>query len=192
MTGLLEWVKKLAAYLIVSQLLFQLLPHPRYRKYLRFFSGLVLVLLVASPLLGAGGLKQRLMESLDSLGAFPASGEAAGLLDQAEEARQEGLEAEYQALLRSQVESAAAAYGYQVVSLSAQVEWEETAEAFGEVQWLSVELSREPPAEIWIEPVQVGKESGGQAPEALIQDLAALIQMPAERVSLSFSGTGQE
>ena len=198
MAELLGWVKNLAVYLIFSELLFQLLPHKRYRKYLRFFAGLILVLLVASPLLQAGGLEQRMLEVLDSLTSTTPSGEMEEIWEQAEAARSEGLSQEYQAVLQAQVETAAAAYGYQVVSCSAEIVLEEGAADFGEIRQLSAVLTRGQGAsigqeeEIWVEPVQIGEAEASPAEEedlsALATELAGSLGIREEQISLTVSG----
>ncbi len=198
MAELLGWVKNLAVYLIFSELLFQLLPHKRYRKYLRFFAGLILVLLVASPLLQAGGLEQRMLEVLDSLTSTTPSGEMEEIWEQAEAARSEGLSQEYQAVLQAQVETAAAAYGYQVASCSAEIVLEEGAADFGEIRRLSAVLTRGQGAssgqeeEIWVEPVQIGEAEASPAEEedlsALATELAGSLGIREEQISLTVSG----
>lgn len=198
MAELLGWVKNLAVYLIFSELLFQLLPHKRYRKYLRFFAGLILVLLVASPLLQAGGLEQRMLEVLDSLTSTTPSGEMEEIWEQAEAARSEGLSQEYQAVLQAQVETAAAAYGYQVASCSAEIVLEEGAADFGEIRRLSAVLTRGQGAssgqeeEIWVEPVQIGETEASPAEEedlsALATELAGSLGIREEQISLTVSG----
>ncbi len=198
MAELLGWVKNLAVYLFFSELLFQLLPHKRYRKYLRFFAGLILVLLVASPLLQAGGLEQRMLEVLDSLTSTTPSGEMEEIWEQAEAARSEGLSQEYQAVLQAQVETAAAAYGYQVASCSAEIVLEEGAADFGEIRRLSAVLTRGQGAssgqeeEIWVEPVQIGEAEASPAEEedlsALATELAGSLGIREEQISLTVSG----
>ena len=198
MAELLGWVKNLAVYLIFSELLFQLLPHKRYRKYLRFFAGLILVLLVASPLLQAGGLEQRMLEVLDSLTSTTPSGEMEEIWEQAEAARSEGLSQEYQAVLQAQVETAAAAYGYQVASCSAEIVLEEGVADFGEIRRLSAVLTRGQGAssgqeeEIWVEPVQIGEAEASPAEEedlsALATELAGSLGIREEQISLTVSG----
>ena len=174
------------------------LPHKRYRKYLRFFAGLILVLLVASPLLQAGGLEQRMLEVLDSLTSTTPSGEMEEIWEQAEAARSEGLSQEYQAVLQAQVETAAAAYGYQVASCSAEIVLEEGAADFGEIRRLSAVLTRGQGAssgqeeEIWVEPVQIGEAEASPAEEedlsALATELAGSLGIREEQISLTVSG----
>lgn len=46
-----EWLEQLSCYLILITALIHALPDSGYKKYVRFFTGLVLVLLLASPVL---------------------------------------------------------------------------------------------------------------------------------------------
>ena len=46
-----EWIRQLVVYVIVITVLRGLISKPNYEQYFRFFSGIILVLLVVSPLL---------------------------------------------------------------------------------------------------------------------------------------------
>ena len=46
-----QWLQDLAVYLILVSAILQALPQESYQKYIRFFSGLVLIILLMTPLL---------------------------------------------------------------------------------------------------------------------------------------------
>lgn len=48
---LYEWLQNMTAYLVVAAAVIHALPGKEYEKYVRFFTGLVLILLVCSPVL---------------------------------------------------------------------------------------------------------------------------------------------
>ena len=50
-----EWVKNLSFYLVLVTALLQMLPDSDYRKYIRFFCGLLLTVLLAQPVLDRMG-----------------------------------------------------------------------------------------------------------------------------------------
>lgn len=50
-SGFYEWMKNITYCLIVFIALIQVLPDHGYRKYVRFFTGLVLVLLICTPVM---------------------------------------------------------------------------------------------------------------------------------------------
>lgn len=49
--GIYEWLKNLAYYVILVTALFHMIPGEVYQKYIRFFTGLVMVVLLLSPIL---------------------------------------------------------------------------------------------------------------------------------------------
>lgn len=48
---LYKWIQNAAFYLILVTTVMQLVPNEEYKKYIRFFTGLVLVLMLLGPLL---------------------------------------------------------------------------------------------------------------------------------------------
>lgn len=51
MEGAVSWIKSIACYVILISLLQGILPDNRYKKYVQLFTGLVLMLLILSPML---------------------------------------------------------------------------------------------------------------------------------------------
>ena len=51
MKELYQWLQDLAVYLILVSAILQALPQESYQKYIRFLSGLVLIILLMTPLL---------------------------------------------------------------------------------------------------------------------------------------------
>lgn len=58
-----DWVWKLSGYLIFATALLQIVPGEKNRKYIHFFTGLVLIVMVATPVL-------KLFTSEDSFAKF--------------------------------------------------------------------------------------------------------------------------
>lgn len=50
MTIVYDWIKDIIFYLILISLVFQLLPNDQYRKYMKLFAGILLVIIVLKPL----------------------------------------------------------------------------------------------------------------------------------------------
>lgn len=55
-----DWVRGIICYLCFVQIIEQILPDGNYRKYVRFFCGLLLLVLVVSPFTDMTGLSDRL------------------------------------------------------------------------------------------------------------------------------------
>ena len=57
-TYIYDWIKNLVFYLILMTMLMQIIPDSDYKKYIRFFTGLVLILLLARPVFGIFHLEE--------------------------------------------------------------------------------------------------------------------------------------
>lgn len=60
---LFGWVQDIAFYTLLMVVVLHVLPEKSQRKYLQFFMGIVLMILVISPFLSALGLEQQLDET---------------------------------------------------------------------------------------------------------------------------------
>ena len=60
---LFGWVRNIVYFSILMTVVLHVLPEKGQRKYLRFFMGIILILLAASPLLSAFGLENILDET---------------------------------------------------------------------------------------------------------------------------------
>ena len=63
---LYEWIRNIAGFMILVNVVIHLVPNDNYRKYIRFFTGIVLILLVASPLFQLSGIKDTFAEIYES------------------------------------------------------------------------------------------------------------------------------
>ena len=85
MKELYQWLQDLAVYLILVSAILQALPQESYQKYIRFFSGLVLIILLMTPLL-------RLTDMEDSFRSQEQNmeQESASFLEEIREKQEEG------------------------------------------------------------------------------------------------------
>ena len=56
------WIQNIAVYLIVATAVMHVIPGKDYGKYVRFFSGLVLILLLFTPVMNLTGMGERFRE----------------------------------------------------------------------------------------------------------------------------------
>lgn len=61
-----QWIENIAFYLVIFTGVMQMVPNNNYRKYIQFFSGLVLVILLMNPLLKLFGMEQKIKEIYDN------------------------------------------------------------------------------------------------------------------------------
>lgn len=59
---LYEWIKNIAFYMIIVSVIFKVLPGNGYQKYIQFFSGIVLILLVFLPIVRVLGKEQTIKD----------------------------------------------------------------------------------------------------------------------------------
>lgn len=96
-TFLYGWIRDIAYYTLLMVVVLHVLPDQNQKKYLQFFMGVVLIILVMTPFLTATGLDKRLNETYTrqtydrELQAFMQD--------------QEQLEAEYETYVREQMET---------------------------------------------------------------------------------------
>ena len=57
------WIQDIAFYTILMEVVLHVLPEQGLKKYLQFFMGIVLIILVISPVLSAAGLEGQLDEA---------------------------------------------------------------------------------------------------------------------------------
>lgn len=60
---LYEWIRNVAFYLVLVTALLHVLPRSDYQKYIRFFTGLVLILLVLAPVLKLFQMEEELRDA---------------------------------------------------------------------------------------------------------------------------------
>lgn len=57
-----QWVENIAFYLVLFNVVMQMIPNNQYKKYVQFFSGLILVLLLINPILKIFGMEKSMTE----------------------------------------------------------------------------------------------------------------------------------
>lgn len=64
--GIYGWIRNISVYLIVSAAVMHAIPGKDYEKYVRFFSGLVVIMLLFTPLLSLTGQKSNFQKIFKS------------------------------------------------------------------------------------------------------------------------------
>lgn len=53
-----EWMENIAFYLVILVAIMQMIPQNSYQKYIRFFAGMILILMLTGPLLKIFGMTE--------------------------------------------------------------------------------------------------------------------------------------
>lgn len=55
---LYEWIRNIAFYMVLATAVIQILPDNAYKKYIRFFTGMILIMLLMTPVLKIFGMEE--------------------------------------------------------------------------------------------------------------------------------------
>ena len=163
MDGILQWVKSIAFFLILSGLVYQMLPDSRFKKYVWFFMGLVLTLMVLSPLLNLWNLENVLVQAVETFSLDRSRLELQAELENGVGEQEAGIQREYQGMILEKVTGIVAEKGYFVQDFSAELNLDSESEDVGKILMMEVILSPEDQdTVIWIEPVAIGAPGEGE------------------------------
>lgn len=59
---LYQWITNITSYLVIITAVIHVLPENNYKKYIRFFTGLILVFLLSAPILKVFGMERTFYE----------------------------------------------------------------------------------------------------------------------------------
>ena len=193
MEDIYQWVRNLTCYLIFTNAMVNLLADSRYEKYLRFFSGIVLILLVIQPLTGSLRLEERLAYLFESFSFQQESADFEKRLWGMEEERLNRVIRSYETAVAMDVAAMARAEGYAPGEIRVEIGQETGTVEYGRVKAIRMELGPEedPLAEnasgelVWIDPVQIEPEEQENRQDFAVEQEAALPQDPDLRAKLN-------
>ena len=74
-----EWMENIAFYLVILVAVMQMIPQSSYQKYIRFFAGMILILMLAGPILKLFGMTT--LHSMEYQNALQEIKEASGYME---------------------------------------------------------------------------------------------------------------
>lgn len=143
MEGFYEWIRGITYYLIFITVAVNLLPDKKYEKYIRFFSGMVLILLVLKPLTGGLRLDDKLAYYFESITFKKEAGELKGKISQMENQRLDTMISQYEEAVEVDLKTMAEAEGFWCFRAEAFIDREEESPSFGHVVKVRLLLSSE-------------------------------------------------
>lgn len=164
MSAVLEWVCDIAVYLILITIILQVVPK-RFRKYINFFTGVLLIILVISPVTGLLNADIALADYFEMEEMRQALNDMEDMIKFTENVSEEKLIDNYSGQIKSKISELIKEYGFRITDI--QVGWnlDDETEKFGSIKSIYIVLDeKRTQGAIVIEPVKI--TIGGQKTDA--------------------------
>lgn len=162
MDAVYGWIRNLTGFFLFMSVIDNLLPNKKYGKYIRLFSGMILILLVLQPLTGSLRLEDRIAHYYESFvfryQAEDLQTEILGI----EKQRLSQMIEQYEHAVEQDVAQMAEDMGFAVIKCSVIIDGNEETEQFGMVTDVSLNVSME-------------GENAGETMEEVIEETTAWI-----------------
>lgn len=173
MDGIYGWIRNLTGFFLFMSVIENLLPNKKYGKYVRLFSGMILILLVLQPLTGSLRLEDKIAHEYESFvfryQADDLQKEILGI----EKQRLSQMIAQYEHAVELDVGQMAEDMGFSVQECSAAIDGKEGTETFGTVTSIKLQVSS-------------GGNEGSAKPSAVDREWGAMEEKMQE------SGSGEK
>lgn len=208
MTAVYEWVRNITYYMIFITVVGNLLADSKYEKYLRFFAGIILILLVLKPLTGSLRLDERIAYLFESISFQKEADDFKEKLWGMEDERLQRVMSTYEEAVAMDIRGMADTAGFSVRSVKVTIETDRDSPLYGHVTDLYMKLGRQKeenaagggwnaagvsgrgtdsgpaeiqiePRQIQVEPVQIGSGAAGGPAGGGLGDPAAALGDPA-------------
>lgn len=187
MEELFSWIRSITYYLIFITVVENLLPNKKYEKYIKLFSGMVLILLVLKPITGGLRLDDKLAYYFESISLKKEAGELTGKISKMEGQRLESMIAKYQNAVGTDLKSMAETDGFSCRESKAEIDQNQESSTFGHVMRVTMVLV---PGETGEKTQDVAVSGNGTTPVKKIQEVEEVKITQSE--SKKSDGRGQE
>ena len=170
MEAVYGWIRNLIGFFLFVTVIEHLLPGDSYRKYVRLFSGMVMILLVLKPLSQKLQIEERIARYYESFVFRYEADELKENILGIEEQRLEQMIAQYEEAVELDVKQMAEDMGFVVRDCRVKIDGEESSERFGTVTRIFLTVSEESAdgeketATEMVEPVEPVIVGGGARP----------------------------
>ena len=141
MTAVYEWVRNITYYMIFITVVGNLLADSKYEKYLRFFAGMILILLVLKPLTGSLRLDERIAYLFESISFQKEADDFKEKLWGMEDQRLERVMSTYEEAVAMDIRGMADTAGFAVRAVKVTIETDRSNPLYGHVTDLYMKLA---------------------------------------------------
>ena len=143
MEAVYGWVKNIIYYMIFLSVVNNLLADSKYGKYIRFFSGMVLILLGVSPFTGGLHLDEQISSMFKSISFQNDTDDLKQDLWGMEERRLDQVIRKYEQAVAADVEAMARAEGFTCTGASVQIDGDRNSSRYGQIEGIGLVISGE-------------------------------------------------
>lgn len=143
MEAVYGWVKNIIYYMIFLSVVNNLLADSKYGKYIRFFSGMVLILLVVSPFTGGLHLDEQISSMFKSISFRNDTDDLKQDLWGMEERRLDQVIRTYEQAVADDVEAMAREEGLECTGASVQIDGDRNSSRYGQIEGIGLVISGE-------------------------------------------------
>lgn len=137
-----QWVKNIAIFYVVATLLQNLIPNNKYKRYVKLFLGIVMVVLLVRPLgdiFGIGGNYESILQDKNNQ---EMAAELKAELNLVDEERSNIIVGEYTKKICSDIEEYVTSIGAYYIDADVVIDTDGTSESFGNIKSITVNVSR--------------------------------------------------
>lgn len=139
--ALYSWMKNIIIFLILVTVIFNLLGKSNYKKYVGLVTGLILVLLVITPIITLFGKEDILNFSLNSHGTLVQAEDISDELFRMEKLSEDSMFSEYKEVIRGQTIKLLSEKGLVLRSMKIEINTDKDSLNFGEILGMEIEAS---------------------------------------------------
>lgn len=141
MEAVYGWVKNIIYYMIFLAVVNNLLADSKYEKYIRFFAGMVLILLVVSPLTGRLRLDQQISSMFQSISLYNDANDLKSELWEMDDRRYEQIMGKYGEAVEQDIAAMVQADGLTCVSAQVRIDQDRSSSTYGQVISIRMEVT---------------------------------------------------
>ena len=198
MEEIYTWIRNIVIYMIINTIVMNLLGNKSYKKYASIVSGMILVLIVISPLIKIMNLEANLDYYIKSNDFAVETSNFKSNLSQMEEKQVDIIFSEYKEKIRTQVEDLLSKEKVHMESFQVQFDQEPTSQTFGEMIRMDINASMGNNEEegakkrLRIEDIEVTKIIIGEDRNALEQKVPSPLEIEIKKQLSDFYNMEQD
>ena len=139
MDAILKWIGDVAVYLILVTLILQVIPK-KFRKYISFFTGMLLIMLVISPITGLFGADAALVDYFKLEDMRQAVSDMEDMIRFTENVSEKKMIEGYNGQIKERISELIIGYGFRVNEVQVMWNLDADAEDYGSITGIYVQL----------------------------------------------------